>query len=449
MTRMRIQVGPHEHRYVVEDEFAEHCPCAETPSPSAFTSTAPPTDATFVWIYWHGGAKADELRWSIRSVIANFRGKASIVVVGDPPPWYSGAAIRMARVAPCPLRRYRDQLAKFVAVCDSPLVPEKFVWMMDDTVLLRSIGLADLARPTYFGPIPARTRGTGEWSDHKRATFAHLREMGLPEIDFCTHMPHVIEKAKFMATWRRHRLATQTLQWEILYGADHWQGKQEHLDPRIFKYVRRHVDAPNAAIINHSERGWSAALHQFLQSRFPKPADCEQVALKPMRADPRMREGLKAFIATLAGEGLNMAEIGSYAGESAEIFAQSGKFAAIHCVDSWNAFAGKAHRTSEAEPLFDATAARYPVIHKHKAPSSAAARTFADRSLDLVYIDAAHDLTNVRADIADWRIKVKQGGWLGGHDYCLKTPGVMQAVRDAFPAHSIRLFGDDSWLLEI
>lgn len=435
--------------FAEEDPFAEHCPCAATPSPSAFTSTAPPVDATFVWIYWHGGAKADELRWSIRSVIANYRGKASIVVVGDPPPWYSGQAIRMPRVGPGPLRRYRDQLTKFVAVCDSPLIPETFVWMMDDTVFLRSIGLADIAKPTYFGSVPARVHGSGEWNDHKRATFAQLRALGLPEIDFCTHMPHVIEKSKFMETWRRHRLDTQTLQWEILYGADHWRGKHERIDARVFKYIRQHDGAPSAAIMNHSERSWSAALHGFLLRRFPRPAACEQAALKPMRVEPRMRDGLKAFIEALPGEGLSMAEIGSYAGESSEIFAQSGKFSAIHCVDSWNTFAGKSHRTSEAEPFFDVAAARWPVIHKYKSSSSAAAREFADGTLDLVYIDAAHDFANVRADIAAWQGKVKRGGWLGGHDYCLKTPGVIEAVREAFPTRTIRLFGDDSWLLEI
>lgn len=50
-------------------------------------------------------------------------------------------------------------------------------------------------------------------------------------------------------------------------------------------------------------------------------------------------------------------------------------------------------------------------------PSVVAAATFAERSLDFVYIDAAHDLESVREDIAAWYPRVRPGGILAGHDY--------------------------------
>lgn len=53
-------------------------------------------------------------------------------------------------------------------------------------------------------------------------------------------------------------------------------------------------------------------------------------------------------------------------------------------------------------------------------------------SLDFVFIDADHSEAAVTDDIAHWRKKVKSGGWLGGHDYNAKFPGVMAAVNRMF-----------------
>jgi len=62
----------------------------------------------------------------------------------------------------------------------------------------------------------------------------------------------------------------------------------------------------------------------------------------------------------------------------------------------------------------------------------AAAALVEDGSLDFVFIDADHSYEAVRRDIDAWRSKVKPGGWLGGHDYNRKFPGVIRAVDFAF-----------------
>ncbi len=61
--------------------------------------------------------------------------------------------------------------------------------------------------------------------------------------------------------------------------------------------------------------------------------------------------------------------------------------------------------------------------------SAAAARKFADGSLDYVFLDAGHSYDAVKADIEAWLPKIKKRGLLCGHD--ITRSGVKRAVQDA------------------
>lgn len=58
-----------------------------------------------------------------------------------------------------------------------------------------------------------------------------------------------------------------------------------------------------------------------------------------------------------------------------------------------------------------------------------------DASLDLAYIDAAHDYNGAVADIRAYWAKVKPGGVLAGHDYLEPSYGVNRAANEFAAGH--------------
>jgi predicted O-methyltransferase YrrM len=68
--------------------------------------------------------------------------------------------------------------------------------------------------------------------------------------------------------------------------------------------------------------------------------------------------------------------------------------------------------------------------------------------IDMVFIDAGHDYQSCKQDIELWWPRVREGGYLCGHDYQHKFPGVMRAVSDAFPLLDVAVFPDSVWCVE-
>ena len=56
-----------------------------------------------------------------------------------------------------------------------------------------------------------------------------------------------------------------------------------------------------------------------------------------------------------------------------------------------------------------------------------------DESLDFVFIDAGHEYEDVKQDIRLWYPKIRQGGYMLGHD--INQPQVKKAVNEIFGAN--------------
>ena len=162
-------------------------------------------------------------------------------------------------------------------------------------------------------------------------------------------------------------------------------------------------------------------------------------------------KGLKMLIDEYVNEESVVVEVGSFSGISSELFALHCK--KIHCVDIWDSYWEIADKqvVEFAEWSFDRMAAKYDNVVKIKNKSILAANQFEDKSIDFVYIDAAHDYESVKTDLISWIPKVKPGGFIAGHDYRY-DPGIQvyEAVNELFAqTHKISTFPDSSFVIQL
>lgn len=162
-----------------------------------------------------------------------------------------------------------------------------------------------------------------------------------------------------------------------------------------------------------------------------------------MRQDENGIKGLKELISHLPDDIVGI-EIGSYAGESSEIFAESGKFKKLYCLDFWQDGFYADRGTAGAEKLFDQVVIKYPCIEKVKANSNDIATIFNGVKIDFIYIDGDHEYSQVSRDIKNSQLILKGHGFIAGHDYVKEFPGVQMAVRENIKTFDV--FVDSSWL---
>lgn len=155
----------------------------------------------------------------------------------------------------------------------------------------------------------------------------------------------------------------------------------------------------------------------------------------------------------LAGKhGLTGIEIGSYAGESAEMFLYSDAFDKLYCIDPWQMGYDPNDTTSGdglplAEQEFDKRFKGSPTVVKVKKFSNDAISMFADNSIDFLYIDGDHRYEFVKQDLQNYVPKVKLGGIISGHDYGWGgKEGVNRAVDEFFKEKPLKNYADNSWV---
>jgi GR25 family glycosyltransferase involved in LPS biosynthesis len=151
-------------------------------------------------------------------------------------------------------------------------------------------------------------------------------------------------------------------------------------------------------------------------------------------------EGLYSEMVEKFSAGAHFVEVGTWKGRSACYMAveiiNSGKNIKFDCVDTWQPVPTEKDIPEELyKELYGIFLANIEPVKQYIKPvqslSWEGANRYEDKSLDFVFIDAAHDYASVKKDLEAWYPKIKPGGIIAGHDY-RPDVGVFSAVNDFF-----------------
>lgn len=170
----------------------------------------------------------------------------------------------------------------------------------------------------------------------------------------------------------------------------------------------------------------------------------------PMRT-ASSKAGLLSMVAWINAirptKDMTMIEIGSYAGDSTEIFCKH--FKKVIAIDPWCKGAGGIADAVDMNLIYDKFIERMKQFNNldiRREYSYNECIKIKAKSVDFVYIDGLHTYTAVRCDIANYEDKIKSCGFLGGHDYSFKKfPGVVKAVEEY--RRPGKIFSDTSWII--
>lgn len=169
-----------------------------------------------------------------------------------------------------------------------------------------------------------------------------------------------------------------------------------------------------------------------------------------MREKQQERDALKQLIDQTNLDKIVMIEVGSYAGESADIFASTGKVKTLYCVDPWQKgydegdIASYSSDFKEVENAFDEVQKKHSdVIVKYKGTLADFIADHPEVKPDLLYIDACHQYEAVKSDLNN-ALKLCPK-YLSGHDYVNGWGGVVKAIDEVLGKPDY-VYADGSWL---
>lgn len=168
-------------------------------------------------------------------------------------------------------------------------------------------------------------------------------------------------------------------------------------------------------------------------------------------------DGLKHLIEYINSErptkDMEMVEIGSYAGESTELFSKN--FKNIIAIDPY----------IDDYDVNDITCAHAPMSEVRKAyeermfgkvnvflmpvTSDIAIEVLKDgKKFDFIYIDGLHTYEQIKKDIANYLPLINEGGFIAGHDFHPVYQGIIDGVIEML-GEPDATFQDTSWIKKV
>lgn len=140
-------------------------------------------------------------------------------------------------------------------------------------------------------------------------------------------------------------------------------------------------------------------------------------------------------------------EVGTEYGLYAETICKAAPRLKLYSVDPYRAYKGyREHRSqNKLNGIYEQASERLRRYNHEfiREPSIKAAESFADGSLDFVFIDANHSLVHVVQDLVAWVPKVRREGIVSGHDFIRRVNTgyamhVVQAVHAYTDSYGIK-----------
>lgn len=149
---------------------------------------------------------------------------------------------------------------------------------------------------------------------------------------------------------------------------------------------------------------------------------------------------------------MTILEIGSYAGESTEMFAQN--FKSVIAIDPFmndydpNDPACSYMDLTNVYKTFSSVISKYDNITHIRKTSDDAINELKDTKVDLIYIDGLHTYDQVKKDIDNYIGLINESGFISGHDYHSVWQGVIDAIHEKIGKPDT-IFQDTSWIKKL
>lgn len=179
--------------------------------------------------------------------------------------------------------------------------------------------------------------------------------------------------------------------------------------------------------------------------------DENSILQRPPSTHQFLIDGLREMAKKYLKQNSVVVEIGSYAGESAQIFLETDNVSKIYCIDPWKNGYDDSDISSSRSPMdfveysFDKRIKHFKdKVVKLKMTAEEASSLIEDGSVDLVYLDGEHSHQANEAYLNLYNSKLKPDGIMSGHDW--GWPGQTEAIKSFFNKDPIEVFPDNSWV---
>ena len=229
----------------------------------------------FVYICKEG--KNEELKYSIRSVLANVP-NANIWVVGGKPIWYKGNYIHIRQ----DMSKYRNVMNNLHHIIKSVNIDDNFVFMNDDFYIMQPIkkipvlhgGSLSKKIELYDSIVPM-----SGYTTKLKTTYRKIIDYGIKEpLDYDLHVPFNISKKLLYPIIANKNIRTL---WRSIYGNYYNIGGNAIEDVKVYSagplQQKSYRYDPSQIFLSTQENAFNDYIKEILQNKFPNPSSLEKM----------------------------------------------------------------------------------------------------------------------------------------------------------------------------